>query len=415
MNFDDTPQEAEFRAKANAFLSKHLEKLDPDDVAPNMLGEREDESAIEWAKRWQATKFDNGWAVLTWPKEYGGQGLGRMENVIFNQEEARFKTPPAIYGIGHGMLGPTLMTHGTPEQKDRYIKEMARGQVVWCQLFSEPAAGSDLAGLRSSAVRDGDDWVLNGQKIWSTGAHYCDWGMIVVRTDPDVPKHDGLTYFIVDMKAKGVEVRPIKQINGATGFNEVFFSDVRVSDSQRLGGVGEGWKVSITTLMNERVSIGAGTSGSRIRDIFKLARECRRNGRPAIEDSAVRQRLADAFITSKGLQYTGYRILSALSRGATPGPEGSISKAIGAPFGQQLSAFALELQGAMGGLADPKLAPQEALWQESYLGSPGLRIAGGTDEVLRNVIAERVLGLPSEMRVDKGKPFRDVPTGPARK
>jgi acyl-CoA dehydrogenase len=415
MNFDDTPQEAEFRAKARAFLSKHLEPLNPDETAPNMLGEREDKEAIAWAKRWQATKFDAGWAVLTWPKEYGGQGLGRMENVIFNQEEARFKTPPAIYGIGHGMLGPTLMTHGTKEQKERYVKEMARGQVVWCQLFSEPAAGSDLAGLRSSATRDGKDWVLNGQKIWSTGAQYCDWGMIVVRTDPSLPKHDGLTYFIVDMKAKGVEVRPIKQINGGSGFNEVFFSDVRVPDSQRLGGIGEGWKVSITTLMNERVSIGAGTSGSRIRDIFKLARECRRNGRPAIEDGAVRQRLADAFITSKGLQYTSYRILSALSRGATPGPEGSISKAVGAPFGQQLSAFALELQGAMGGLLDPAVTPQEALWQESYLGSPGLRIAGGTDEVLRNIIAERVLGLPSEMRMDKGMPFRDVPTGPVRK
>jgi acyl-CoA dehydrogenase len=415
MNFDDTPQEAEFRAKARAFLGKHLEKLNPDDIAPNMLGEREDKEAIASAKRWQATKFDNGWAVLTWPKEYGGQGLGRLENVIFNQEEARFKTPPPIYGIGHGMLGPTLMTHGTKEQKERYVKEMARGQVVWCQLFSEPAAGSDLAGLRSSAVRDGDDWILNGQKIWSTGAHFCDWGMIVVRTDANLPKHDGLTYFIVDMKAKGVEIRPIKQINGATGFNEVFFTDVRVSDSQRVGGVGEGWKVSITTLMNERVSIGAGTSGSRIRDVFKLARECRRNGKPAIEDSAVRQKLADAFITSKGLQYTSYRILSALSRGATPGPEGSISKAVGAPFGQQLSAFALELQGAMGGLLDPAVTPQEALWQESYLGSPGLRIAGGTDEVLRNIIAERVLGLPSEMRMDKGMPFRDVPTGPVKK
>jgi acyl-CoA dehydrogenase len=237
----------------------------------------------------------------------------------------------------------------------------------------------------------------------------------VVRTDPSLPKHDGLTYFIVDMHAKGVEVRPIKQINGGTGFNEVFFSDVRVPDSQRVGGVGEGWKVSITTLMNERVSIGAGTSAGRIRDIFRLAKECRWGGKPAIQDGAVRQKLADAFITSKGLQYTSYRILSALSRGATPGPEGSISKAVGAPFGQQLSAFALDLQGAMSGLLDPALAPQEAIWQKSYLGSPGLRIAGGTDEVLRNIIAERVLGLPSEMRMDKGIPFRDVPAGPTKK
>ena len=219
MNFDDTPQEAEFRAKARAFLEQHLEPLNPDEVSPNLLGEREDEGAIQKAKDWQATKYDNGWAVLTWPKEYGGQGMGRLENVIFNQEEGKFKTPAAIYGIGHGMLGPTLMTHGTEEQKERYLKEMARGQVVWCQLFSEPAAGSDLAGLRTSAVKDGDEWVLNGQKIWSTGAHFCDLGMIVTRTDPELPKHDGLTYFIVDMNAPGVECRPIKQINGGAGFN----------------------------------------------------------------------------------------------------------------------------------------------------------------------------------------------------
>jgi alkylation response protein AidB-like acyl-CoA dehydrogenase len=333
MDFDDTPQEAAFRKKARAWLEKNAHLRGPDDAADE-LGEREDAGTIEAAKAWQAKKFDEGFAVLTWPKDFGGQALSRVENVVWNQEEAKFKTPPNIYGIGHGMLGPTLMAHGTPEQKAKYLRDMARGQVVWCQLFSEPGAGSDLAGLRTSAVRDGDDWVVNGQKIWSTGAHYSDLGMIVTRTDPDAAKHAGLTYFIVDMKAKGVEVRPIKQINGGSGFNEVFFSDVRVSDSQRVGGIGEGWKVSITTLMNERVSIGAGTSGSRIRDIFKLARECRRNGKPAIEDGAVRQRLADAFITSKGLQYTSYRILSALSRGGTPGPEGSISKAVGATGGR---------------------------------------------------------------------------------
>jgi alkylation response protein AidB-like acyl-CoA dehydrogenase len=414
MNFDDTPEEAAFRVKARAFLEQHLEPLDPSETAPNMLGEREDKGAIQAAKEWQATKFDNGWAVLTWPKEFGGQGLGRLESMVFSQEEAKFRTPPAIYGIGHGMLGPTLMSHGTPEQKAKYLRDMARGQVVWCQLFSEPAAGSDLAGLRTSAVRDGDEWVINGQKIWSTGAHFCDWGMIVTRTDPDVPKHDGLTYFIVDMHAHGVEIRPIKQINGGAGFNEVFFTDVRVPADNRLGGIGEGWKVSITTLMNERVSIGSGQGGSRVKDLFKLAKECTRRGRPAIEDGAVRQRLADMFVTSKGLQFTGYRILSALSQGGTPGPEGAIGKAVGAPFGQQMASFAMELQGATGGLLDPSVVPQGALWQESYLGSPGLRIAGGTDEILKNVIAERVLGLPSEARVDKGIPFRDVPVSPTK-
>jgi alkylation response protein AidB-like acyl-CoA dehydrogenase len=260
-------------------------------------------------------------------------------------------------------------------------------------------------------VKDGDEWVINGQKIWSTGAQFCDWGMIVTRTDSDAAKHDGLTYFIVDMHAPGVECRPIKQINGGAGFNEVFFSDVRVPDSQRLGAVGEGWSVAITTLMNERVSIGAGGGGGRTKDLFRLAREARRNGKPAIEDAAVRQRLADIFITSKGLQYTGYRIQSALSRGKTPGPEGSISKAIGAPHSQQVASFAMELQGAMGVVMEPGLSPGDALWQQSYLGSPGLRIAGGTDEILKNIIAERVLGLPGEHRADKGIPFRDVPTG----
>jgi alkylation response protein AidB-like acyl-CoA dehydrogenase len=413
MDFNDTPQEAEFRAKARAFLDKHLKRLDPNAAGGDEF-EKETQDDIARAKKWQATKFDAGWAVLTWPKEYGGQGLGRLENVIFNQEEARYHVPPNIYGIGHGMLGPTIMAHGTKEQKERFVKEMARGQVVWCQLFSEPAAGSDLAGLRTTATRDGNDWIINGQKIWSTGAHYSDWGMIVTRHDPNVPKHDGLTYFIIDMHAKGVEVRPIKQINGGSGFNEVFFTNVRVPDSQRLGGVGEGWKVAITTLMNERVSIGAGQGAGRVKDLFRLARNVKRNGRPAIQDSAVRQKLADFFIASKGLQYTGYRTLSAISRGATPGPEGSIGKAVGAPLSQQMASFASELQGAAGGLLDASAAP-DASWMEGYLASPGIRIAGGTDEVLRNIIAERVLGLPAEWRADKGIPFRDVPTGMVKK
>jgi acyl-CoA dehydrogenase len=414
MDFEDTPQEAAFRKKARAWLEKNAQLRGPDDAADE-LGEREDAGTIAAAKAWQAKKFDEGWAVLTWPKEFGGQGLSRVESVVWGQEEAKFKTPPNIYGIGHGMLGPTLMAHGTPEQKAKYVKEMARGQVVWCQLFSEPAAGSDLAGLRTSAVRDGDDWVINGQKIWSTGAHYSDWGMIVTRTDPEAAKHAGLTYFIVDMKSKGVEIRPIKQINGGSGFNEVFFQNVRVPDSNRLGAVGDGWRVALTTLMNERVAIGAGGGAGRFRELLNLARQSRRNGRPALEDSAVRQKLADFYIKSQGLKYTGMRTLSALSQGQTPGPEGSIGKAVGAPLSQQMAAFALELQGALGALHEEGVVPQEGLWQDAYLGSPGIRIAGGTDEILRNIIAERVLRLPPEMRVDKDRPFRDIPSGSLKK
>jgi len=415
MDFNDTPQEAEFRAKARAWLEQNAEPIDPDETAPDALGEREDEATIQAAKDWQARKFDAGWAVLTWPKEYGGQGLGRMENVIWNQEEAKFKTPPNIYTIGHGMLGPTLMAHGSDAQKERYLRDMARGEEVWCQLFSEPAAGSDLAGLRSTAVRDGGDWVMNGQKIWSTGAHFSKWGMVVVRTDPNVPKHAGLTYFIVDMEADGIEIRPIKQINGGQGFNEVFFSDVRVPDANRLGGEGDGWRVAITTLMNERVAIGGGAGAGRFRDLLRLARLSRRGGRPAIEDSAVRQKLADIYVRSKGLQYTGYRTLSALSQGATPGPEGSIGKAVGAPLSQEIASLAMDLQGAAGGLLDEDASPMEGLWQNAYLSAPGIRIAGGTDEILKNIVAERVLRLPPEIRMDKEVPFRDVPTGPANK
>jgi alkylation response protein AidB-like acyl-CoA dehydrogenase len=257
--------------------------------------------------------------------------------------------------------------------------------------------------------------VLNGQKIWSTGAQYCDLGMIVTRTDPNAAKHAGLTYFIVDMKAKGIEVRPIKQINGGSGFNEVFFKDVRVPDSNRLGAVGDGWRVALTTLMNERVAIGAGGGAGRFRELLSLARQSRRGGRSALEDSAVRQKLADFYIKSQGLKYTGMRTLTALSQGQTPGPEGSIGKAIGAPLSQQMAAFALELQGAMAGVHEEDVVPQEALWQDAYLGSPGIRIAGGTDEILRNIIAERVLRLPPEIRVDKDRPFREVPSGSLKK
>lgn len=410
MDFHDTPEEAAFRKKAHAWLAANAEPLGPDDV-PAGIGEREDPETIAWCKRWQAKKADAGWACITWPKEFGGQGATPMQGVIWRQEEAKFKVPPPVYTIGHGMLGPTIMAHGTPDQQKKYIPDMLRGAEIWCQLFSEPAAGSDLAGLRTSAVRDGDDWVLNGQKIWSTGAHFSDWGMIVTRTDANAAKHAGLTYFIVDMRSPGIEVRPIKQINGASGFNEVFFSNTRVPESNRLGAVGDGWRVALTTLMNERVAIGAGGAGGRFRDLLQVARLAKRNGRPAIEDGAVRQKIAEFYIKQKGLQYTGYRTISALSRGQTPGPEGAIGKAVGAPLAQQMASFAVELLGPFGAVTDKATAPIDALWHEAYLGAPGIRIAGGTDEILKNIIAERVLRLPPEIRVDKDKPFRDIPSG----
>jgi len=411
MDFNDTPEEAEFRAKARAWLDANAELRHPDDPPADVLGERSNPEVIKAAQAWQKKKAEAGWTCITWPKEYGGQGGTSIQNVIWNQEEARYKTPPAIFGIGLGMCGPTILTHGTEEQKQKWIPKMITGEEIWCQLFSEPSAGSDLAGLRSTAVRDGDDWVVNGQKIWTTGAHFCDWGILVVRHDPTVAKHSGLTYFVVDMHSKGIEVRPITQINGGKGFNEVFFTDVRIPDANRLSEVGNGWRVALTTLMNERASVGGGGGGS-VTDIVKLAKQVELHGRPAIEDPAVRQRIARFYTRSKGVKMTGNRSLSALSQGKTPGPEASLGKLVGAANAQEMAAFAMELQGAAGMLLDPEETAAGGDWQQRYLSIPGLRIAGGTDEILRNIISERVLGLPPEARADKGVAFKDIPTGP---
>ncbi len=413
MDFDDTPEEAAFRAEACAWLDANAERLQRGERAPGLAEGRSSPDLIKRAQAWQAKKADAGWACITWPKPYGGRGATSIQNMIWNQEQNRYKTPADIFGIGQGMLGPTIMVHGNDEQKQRYLRPMLRGEEIWCQLFSEPAAGSDLAGLRTSAVRDGDEWIINGQKIWTTGAQYCKWGMIVTRTDPNAEKHKGITYFIVDMQSPGIDIRPIKQINGASGFNEVFFTDVRVSDKNRVGAVNEGWRGAITTLMNERASIGGGAGGGPdFSDLVTLAKQSDCDGQPAFEDPAVRQRLARFYIRLKGLQYTGYRTQTALSRGATPGPESSIGKLVGAPLRQEMAGFAIDLQGAAGAMIDHAAAPQEGVWQQSYLGTPGLRLAGGTDEILRNIIAERVLGLPPDIRADKGLAFKDVPTGP---
>ena len=404
-----------FRQEARTWLEANAKLRTADDDTPDALGEKIDDAGIASAKAWQLKKAKAGWACITWPKEYGGRGASAIQNVIWNQEESKFATPPAIFGIGTGMCGPTVMTHGTDAQKERWIPQLLTGEKVWCQLFSEPSAGSDLAGLRSTAVRDGDDWIINGQKIWTTGAQFCDWGILVVRSDPNATKHAGLSYFVVDMHAPGVDIRPIVQINGGTGFNEVFFSDVRIPDDQRIGEVGDGWRVAITTLMNERASIGGGGGSGSAGDLIELAKKTSVDGKPAIEDAAVRQKLAHFYIRAKGLQFTGNRTLTALSKGQTPGPEASLGKLIGGVLIQDMAEFGIELGGMTGALDDPEFTPDRASWQASFLGIPGLRIAGGTDEVLRNIIAERVLQLPPETRLDKQVSFKDIPTGPPSK
>ena len=401
MDFNDTPEEARFREEAATWLAENA----PNDDAFRAL------TPLEQAKQWQKQKYDAGWACIGWAHEFGGRGASAIEEVIWRQEESQYDLPANFFLIGQGMIAPTLMAWASDEDKARYLPPLASGEEVWCQLFSEPAGGSDLAALRTRAERDGDEWVINGQKIWTSGAHFSDYGVIVVRTDPTVPKHKGLSYFYVDMKAPGVETKPIKQLTGDSDFNEVYFNDVRVSDQQRLGEVGQGWQVSLTTLMNERAAIGGGFGQMDVALAMAVAQKVEIDGRPALEDAGVRARLANWYVQESGLKYTGYRSLTALSRGALPGPENSIGKLVGAPKMQAMSSYLMDLLEASGAITDESLATEAGIIQRAYMGAPGLRIAGGTDEIMANIIAERVLGLPQEPRLDKGIPFNEVPTG----
>ena len=306
--------------------------------------------------------------------------------------------------------GWAIPTEWFSEQIQKYLRPMFTAEEIWCQLFSEPSAGSDLAGIKMKAEKDGDEWVLNGQKVWTSGAHFADYGMIVARSDPSALKHKGLTYFFLDMKTPGIEVRPIEQISGSSNFNEVFFNDVRVPDSQRLGNEGDGWKVSLTTLMNERLAVGD-PAGLDFDDIFEITRDLEVEDGLAINNSEVRQKMADWYIQSRGLKYTKYRSITALSKGQTPGPELSISKLVTASKMQDVSSYALDLMDMGGYVLDEKNAILNNIFQKGLLFSTAMRIAGGTDEVLRNIIAERVLGLPQDTREDKIKPFNELPSG----
>ena len=412
MDFEHTPQEAAFRAEARAFLDKNAQrKTDAKNVhRGRYIPEHNIPETIRQAKDWQARKADAGFAGITWPKQCGGRELSPVYQVIYNEEEQSYVVPRGVFEIGLGMCIPVLMVYGTPEHLRRYVRPAMRGEEIWCQLFSEPAGGSDLAGLRTRAVRDGEDWIVNGQKIWTSGAHFSDVGILVTRTDPDAPKHAGLTFFFLDMKSPGIDVRRIKQISGGSNFNEVFFTDVRVPDSQRLGNVGDGWKVSITTLMTERLAVGD-APGPDFDDIFALARALELDGGPAIRDPAVREKLADWYVKTQGLKYTKFRTMTAVSRGGTPGPEASITKLVSASKLQDIASYGIDLMGMAGAVMDPELAPMNGWFQQALLDAPGLRIAGGTDEILRNIIAERVLGLPGDIRVDKDVPFSQLKTG----
>ena len=410
MNFDDTPQEASFRAEVRAWIAANAPTELHAELELAGYGQPALRSGdvLAASKAWQKKKAQSGWACLHWPEDCGGRGASPIERVIWQQEEGAYGKLASIFLIGQGMIGPTLMAYAQEPHKRRYLPPLASGEEIWCQLFSEPVAGSDLAGLRTRAELVGDEWVINGQKIWTSGAHYSDYGMILTRTDPSVVKHDGLTMFFFDMKSPGVEVRPIKQVNGQSGFNEVFFTDLRVPDHQRLGAVGQGWRVSLTTLMNERMSIGAGMPTG-FPDLLDFCCEFDTGDGLAIDDPAVRSMLETWAVRTSGLKYTAYRSISALSKGQIPGPENSIGKLVAGQTLQEIAMFALDLQGASGVLVDAAQPSAAARFQAMLLRSPATRIEGGTDEILRNIISERVLGLPADMRADRGLPFNEIP------
>lgn len=411
MNFEDTPQEAEFRERARDWLANNSPAELTAELELSGFGHLHLHSTdpIAAAKAWQKKKYDAGWAALRWPKAYGGQDATPIEQVVWGQEEGVYAKLGGPFNIGFGMCGPTVMAWASEEQKRHLLPRLAAGEDIWCQLFSEPVAGSDLAGIRTRAVREGDEWVINGQKIWTSGARDADWGLLITRTDPGVLKHRGLTMFFLDMKSPGVEIRPIWQMNEESVFNEVYFTDVRISDAQRLGEVGQGWTVALTTLMNERMSIG-GSMPTGVPQLVELAATLPTDNGVAIDDPAVRSQLAKFAVLASGLRYSAFRSISALSRGEQPGPENSIGKLVAGQLMQDVARYALNLSGEFGMVQDHSLAIDGARFQEMLMRSPATRIEGGSDEILRNIIAERVLGLPADIRADKNVPFDKIPT-----
>ena len=406
MDFSDTPKEAEFRAEVRAFLEANA-KPRPPGQSSQRPHESEGPDALAHARAWQAKKAAAGFVGITWDPRHGGRGGTQIQHLIYHQEESAFDVPRGYFERSLDIYMPTLFAYATSEQLARYVPPAMRGDEVWCQLFSEPAAGSDLAALRTRAVRDGDDWIVNGQKMWTSRAHFSDFGLLVTRTDPDKGKHAGLTFFFVDLHSPGIEMRRIRQISGNSDFNEIFFTDVRIPDSQRLGEIDGGWQVAMTTLQNERLATSE-VLGPDSDDLLALVRGLEIDDRPAIEDGAVRERLAGWIAQTQGLKYTRFRTMTALSRGKAPGPEATIGKLVAASKLQDIAAFGMDLLGMSGTVMDPEVAPMQAWFQQAMLYSPGRRIAGGTDEILRNIIAERVLGLPGDVRVDKNVSFAEL-------
>jgi alkylation response protein AidB-like acyl-CoA dehydrogenase len=389
MDLNLTPDERRFRDELRAWLEDNKPR-------PWAGGPPGDENIGEFAsylRAWQRRLYEGGWAGISWPKEYGGRGASLMEQAIYQEELARANTPRSIGTIGLSLVGPTIIAMGTAEQKARYLAPILSGEEIWCQGFSEPNAGSDLAALGTKATRDGDAFVVNGQKIWTSFAQMADWCLLLVRTDAEAPKHQGITCLLADMRSDGITVRPLRQMSGDSGFNEVFFTDVRVPAAQVLGEVNRGWTTAIAALMNERANLGTGVQVVFTRTfeaLLERARTTLRHGRPASEDPIVRQKLAQAYLELEILRLNTNRALTSLAKSGVPGPEGSIQKLFWSEMNQRTHQIAQEILGPYGQLSEF----DGGSWEYAYLRARGNTIEAGTSEIQRNIIAERVLGLP---------------------
>ena len=408
------PSVESFAAGARTWLAARLPLAGAEDLAWGQgsddvsvfhrLSFADEKALLDRAMAWQQEKYDAGYGAISWPAQYGGAGLTVAHEQAFNEAEADFAVPEGheTFAVTTHLVAPTIRIFGTPAQQSRFVRRFLRAEELCCQLFSEPGAGSDLAGLATRAVRDGTEWVLNGQKVWSSGAQFAGWGELIARTDPAVPKHAGMTAFLVPLGTPGVQIRPIKQMSGGSSFNEVFLTDVRIPDDLRLGAVGQGWKVALTTLGFERGGSGNRGVGGSWERLLGLARWLGRTG-----DPVVRQQLASVYIHQQIRQMNAARIAAATAAGQPPGPEGSIGKLLWVAGMTEIGQVAASLLG-------PRLIADTGewgtyAWNDHVLGAPGYRIAGGSDEVQRTIIAERVLGLPGDVRVDRDVPWRDIP------
>jgi alkylation response protein AidB-like acyl-CoA dehydrogenase len=412
MDFDVSPEETAFRAEVRAFLDAHAPARSEGNLFETTVfftDHDQEMQYVQYCRDWQRVKWDQGWAGVSWPKEYGGRGGTPIEEDLFRLEESNRLSAWISNTLGIRMAGPAILAHGTEEQKRRFIPAMLEGEEAWCQLFSEPEAGSDLASLRTVAVPDGDEFVITGQKVWSSRAHFCDWGLLLARTDAEVPKHRGITAFLIDMKSPGVTVRPLVQLNGGAHFNETFLDEVRVPAANVLGGVNKGWAVAHTTLSAERSVIGVVRGDVSFGDILGLARATGNT-----DDPLIRQRLAAAYIRFRLLDFASYRVQTAAEQGREPGPESSVIKLA---LSQHLSLngdLVMAMAGA-GGMLGEADAVDGGRWHREFLTQWAPKIGGGTDQMQRNTIGERVLGLPSEPRVDKDVPFREAAKSSVRK